>query len=179
MIRIGQRRSCNLYIITTDHSYDQVLQATTAKKMISIIAAYTGTTTCRRRRPGAGAAVRKSCGWNRESIDSVRFGYLWLLYEIGELAYEPNSNIENKTLNLPPRIQRIVPIGCYTPTSNKPGANITSSNARLEVFGGRPNFHREHRRNTEPGRFVPEPPNPPYNHQGFRPEPRREWAPYP
>ena len=39
--RIGQKRACSIYILTTDHSYDQVLQATAARKMIEVIAAYT------------------------------------------------------------------------------------------------------------------------------------------
>lgn len=33
VIRIGQRSACNLYILTTDYSYDQALQATAANKI--------------------------------------------------------------------------------------------------------------------------------------------------
>lgn len=41
VIRIGQQRACTIYILTTDYTYDQVLQATAARKMIAVIAAYT------------------------------------------------------------------------------------------------------------------------------------------
>ena len=41
VIRIGQRKACNIYILTTDHTYDQVLQSIAARKMIAVIAAYT------------------------------------------------------------------------------------------------------------------------------------------
>ena len=41
VIRIGQQKACTIYILTTDHSYDQVLQAAAARKMVAVIAAYT------------------------------------------------------------------------------------------------------------------------------------------
>ncbi len=44
VVRIGQNRAYRYYIPTSDHSYDQVLQALAAQKMISIIGGYTGKT---------------------------------------------------------------------------------------------------------------------------------------
>lgn len=41
VIRIGQLVACNIYVLTMDHSYDQVLQSIAASKMVSIIAGYT------------------------------------------------------------------------------------------------------------------------------------------
>ena len=38
MFRIGQKRICNLWIITTNHTYDQVIQIQTVNKMAGIIA---------------------------------------------------------------------------------------------------------------------------------------------
>ena len=37
MFRIGQKRICNLWIITTNHTYDQIIQTQTVNKMIDII----------------------------------------------------------------------------------------------------------------------------------------------
>ena len=37
VVYIGQEPACIIYILNTDHTYDQILQATTAIKMISII----------------------------------------------------------------------------------------------------------------------------------------------
>ena len=37
MLRIGQKRICNLWIVTTNHTYDQVIQAQAVNKMIGII----------------------------------------------------------------------------------------------------------------------------------------------
>ena len=36
VIRIGQKQRCTIYILTIDHTYDQVLQATAARKMIGM-----------------------------------------------------------------------------------------------------------------------------------------------
>lgn len=44
VIRIGQQLACTIYIITTDHSYDQVLQAAAAREMIGVIVAYNSRT---------------------------------------------------------------------------------------------------------------------------------------
>ena len=44
VVRIGQTRACKCYILTTNHSYDQVLQSGAALKMIGIIGSYTGKT---------------------------------------------------------------------------------------------------------------------------------------
>ena len=41
VVRIGQTRSCSIYIVTLDHSYGQYLQALAARKMHGIIASYT------------------------------------------------------------------------------------------------------------------------------------------
>ena len=38
MFRIGQKRICNLWIITTNHTYDQAIQVQVIKKMAGIIA---------------------------------------------------------------------------------------------------------------------------------------------
>ena len=38
MFRIGQKRICNLWIITMNHTYDQIIQIQTVNKMIDIIA---------------------------------------------------------------------------------------------------------------------------------------------
>ena len=42
VIRLGQINGCTIYIITTDHTYNQALQAGTARKMLGVIASYTG-----------------------------------------------------------------------------------------------------------------------------------------
>ena len=44
VIRIGQLNGCTIYIITPDHSYDQTLQTCAARKILGVIASYTGMT---------------------------------------------------------------------------------------------------------------------------------------
>ena len=38
ILRMGQRRICNLYVLTVDHSYDKFMQANRCNKMLGIIA---------------------------------------------------------------------------------------------------------------------------------------------